>query len=62
MLEIGTSVILRFLSAARAIISDSTANPFSFNSSSFIAFGERARKPDSESTTLALEARWMSGK
>ena len=56
MLEMGTSVILRFLSAARVIISDSMANPFSVNSSSFIAFGERARKPDSESEILAFEA------
>ena len=54
--EMGTSVILRFLSAARVIISDSMANPFSFNSSSFIAFGESARKPDSESEILVFEA------
>ena len=56
MFEIGTSVILSFLSAARVIISDSMANPVAFNLRLFIAFGERARKPDSESEILAFEA------
>jgi len=51
MFEMGTSVILSFFSAALVIISDSMANPCAFKSSLFIAFGERARKPDSESTT-----------
>jgi len=53
ILVMGTSVILRLLSAARVIISDSMANPFSDRSKVSNAFLESALKPDSESTTLA---------
>jgi len=47
--EIGTSVILSFLSAARVIISDSTAKAIRLQFKFVYCLRRRARKPDSES-------------
>ena len=57
MFEIGTSVILRPSSVALAIISVSTANPFSVRQISDIALLESALKPDSESVSFSPERR-----